>query len=58
MLAAHRERKVLRVMGVCLVVLLVALVAMVTAVGWIEAWAMLVADVTQTALLRRSRVRR
>ena len=58
MLAEHREREVLRVMGVSLVVLLVGLVAMVTAVGWIGAcWAMLVADVTQSALLRRSRVR-
>jgi O-antigen/teichoic acid export membrane protein len=59
MLAEHREREVLRVMGACLAVLLGCLIVMVAAFGWIGAcWAMLVADVTQASLLMKRRGRR
>ena len=59
LLAEHREREVLRVMGVCLAVLLVGLVTMVAAFGWIGAcWAMLAADLTQAVLLTRKRAGR
>jgi O-antigen/teichoic acid export membrane protein len=50
--AQHRERDVLRVMNVCIGVLVGGMVTLVPAVGWIGAcWAMLVADITQAALL-------
>jgi O-antigen/teichoic acid export membrane protein len=58
LLAEHREDETLRVLAISVAVLIALLVVLIPAIGWVGAcWAVLGADVTQAALMLRTRVR-